>query len=97
MGSIDCDQSQCGAMDMTGNVREWCYPVSNATYRILPEGAQDPPARPDGIIVRGASWQDPRQDGRTHHRVFTPGSPTEVGSADPAVGFRPVLTPVASD
>ena len=65
--------------------------MSNATYRILPEGAQDPPDWPDGIIVRGASWQDPLKDGRTHHRVFTPGSRTEVGSADAAVGFRPVL------
>jgi formylglycine-generating enzyme required for sulfatase activity len=92
VGSVDCDRSPCGAMDMAGNVREWCYPVSNATYRILPEDVQDPPARRDGIVVRGASWQNPLKDGRTHHRVFTQGSPTEVGSADPTVGFRPVLS-----
>ncbi len=81
-------------MDMAGNVREWCYPVSNATYRILNSGAVDPPARPDGAVQRGASFQDPKNQGRTHARLFSPGTPGEAdtGAADDAVGFRPVLS-----
>ena len=91
-GSYECDRSWYGVMDMAGNVREWCYPVSNATYRILSSGALDPPARADGVVQRGASFQDPKKDGRTHARQFTPGPPDEAGPADEAVGFRPVLS-----
>jgi serine/threonine protein kinase len=93
-GSHECDRSWYGLMDMAGNVREWCYPVSNATYRILNSGAVDPPARPDGAVQRGASFQDPKNQGRTHARLFSPGTPGEAdtGAADDAVGFRPVLS-----
>ena len=91
-GSHECDRSWYGVMDMTGNAREWCYPVSNATYRILANGAQDPPARSDGVVQRGASFQDSKKDGRTHARLFSPGAPDQAGPGDDAVGFRPVLS-----
>ena len=91
-GTNECDRSWYGVMDMAGNVREWCYPVSNATYRILSSGALDPPARADGVVQRGASFQDPKKDGRTHARQFTPGAPDGAGPADEAVGFRPILS-----
>ena len=92
VGSHECDRSWHGVMDMAGNAREWCYPVSNATYRILNSGARDPTARADGVVQRGASFQDPRKDGRTHARLFSPGMPDEAGPGDDAVGFRPVLS-----
>jgi len=91
-GSHECDRSWHGVMDMAGNVREWCYPVSNATYRILNSGAQDPPARADGVVQRGASFGDPKKEGRTHARRFTPGPPGEAGPGHEVVGFRPVLS-----
>ncbi len=93
-GSHECDRSWYGHMDMAGNVREWCYPVSNATYRILKSGALDPPARLDGAVQRGASFKDSKNEGRTHVRLFSPGTPGEAdnGAAHDAVGFRPVLS-----
>ena len=78
-------------MDLAGNVREWCYPVSNATYRILNNGTKDPPARADGVVQRGGSFEDSKKDGRTHSRRFIPGGPDDVAPGDEAVGFRPVL------
>jgi formylglycine-generating enzyme required for sulfatase activity len=92
VGSRECDRSWQGVMDMAGNVREWCYPVSNATYRILTNGTQDPPVRPGGVVQRGASFRDSKKDGRTHARLFSPGATDEVGSGDDAVGFRPILS-----
>ena len=94
-GTNECDRSWYGVMDMAGNVREWCYPVSNATYRILNSGALDPPARTDGVVQRGASYRDSKKDGRTHARLFNPGAPDEAGPGDDAVGFRPVLSRVS--
>ena len=91
VASHECDRSWHGIMDMAGNVREWCYPVSNATYRILNNGVQDPPARSDGVVQRGASFQDSKTDGRTHVRRFSPGPRDEAGPGNEAVGFRPVL------
>ncbi len=90
-GVHECDRSWHGVMDMAGNVREWCYPVSNATYRILNNGVQDPPARPDGVVQRGASFRDSKKDGRTHARRFSPGPLETAGPGDEVVGFRPVL------
>lgn len=90
-GSHECDRSWHGVVDLAGNAREWCYPVSNATYRILDNGAVDPPARDDGVVQRGASFQDSKKDGRTHSRLFVAGVPDDAGAGDQAVGFRPVL------
>ena len=94
-GTKEGDRSWDGVRDRAGNVREWCYPVSNATYRILNSGALDPPARTDGVVQRGASYRDSKKDGRTHARLFNPGAPDEAGPGDDAVGFRPVLSRVS--
>ena len=88
-----CDRSEwCGAMDMAGNVREWCYPVSGNNYRLVVPGAVDPPPT-EGVITRGGSYLEPRSDATSHYRVgrYLSGDPAAVGSPDITIGFRPIL------
>ena len=94
VGSFECDESAwCGAMDMAGNVSEWCYPVSNATYRVLQDGSNDPPWNGLGLIWRGSSHRGNREEGRSHYRRkrYTPLDVFGAGAPRDDIGFRPAL------
>jgi len=70
VGSFPSDQSWCGALDMAGNVAEWC---ANRIYFYSDfggGGAVDPagPTSGDARMVRGGSWLAPGFECRTTHR-----------------------------
>jgi len=94
VGSVQCDESAwCGAMDMAGNVSEWCYPVSNATYRVLMDGVIDPPWNGVGLIWRGSSHRGKQDQGTTSYRRrrYAPMDAVGAGAPQDDIGFRPAL------
>jgi len=94
VGSVDCDVSAwCGAVGMAGNVSEWCYPVSNATYRVLMDGVNDPPWNGVGLIWRGSSHRGKQDQGTTFYRRqrYSPIDAGGAGAPQDDIGFRPVL------
>ncbi len=95
VGSFECDESAwCGAMDMAGNVSEWCYPVSNATYRVLVDGSNDPPWNGLGLIWRGSSYLGSKEEGMScfRRKRYTPLDVAGAGGAQDDIGFRPVIS-----
>ncbi len=63
VGSFPPGASACGALDLTGNVWEWCADWYAADAYLGPDAGQAPPGPPSGEarVVRGGSWTTPEQ------------------------------------
>jgi iron(II)-dependent oxidoreductase len=87
VGSFPAGASWCGALDMAGNMWQWCQDWYDSKY-YANSPAQDPPGPDTGTerVRRGGSWvADPdtcRSAARDHLDPTNPGS-----------GFRCVRTP----
>ncbi len=84
VGAFRNDRSPEGVYDMAGNAMEWTADwFDERYYALLP--AQDPPGPPNGKerVIRGASWNDSVQRGRTTTRFKM--DPT---FRDVTIGFR---------
>jgi formylglycine-generating enzyme required for sulfatase activity len=85
VGSFVSGRSPCGAMDMAGNVDEWCADVFKGR-----DAAAPAPGDPTVLrVVRGGSWDEDSSALRLSARRGKPES-----SRHRAVGFRGV-TPAA--
>ncbi len=83
VGSFPAGAARCGALDLAGNVQEWCVDWWSYGY---PEGPLSSPRGPstgDRRVLRGGSWLCGPLRSRAFHRGFA--SP---GLASPEVGFR---------
>jgi len=78
-----------GLVDMTGNVREWCWDWYDAAYYTLSQGTSDPrgPSGGSRRSFRGGSWESVAANSRTSFRDADP-----PGTVLNVVGLRPVRT-----
>jgi serine/threonine-protein kinase len=85
VGSFPRNVSPCGALDMAGNVSQWCDPApTGERVRRALDGFELPP---EGLAVyRGGSWLHDGRACRSAHRALTP-----LPTCLPALGFRVVL------
>ena len=89
VGSFPSGASWCGALDMAGNVFEWCEDwYDEDYYGVSPE--VDPPGPASGTerVSRGGGWMDPATFHRSACRNWS--EPTR---RDGSSGFRPVVAP----
>jgi formylglycine-generating enzyme required for sulfatase activity len=78
--------SPCGALNMAGNVFEWCEDwFDEGAYRRYARGDELPPQTGEKRVFRGGSWFTDRRATRAARRA---GSPPE--HAVSTMGFRPV-------
>lgn len=83
VGLYPAGAAPCGALDLSGNVREWCLTEAEApaVIDLMGEGER---------VVRGGSWESALDTARTHYRFrFKPHDRLEF------VGFRLVCQPPA--
>jgi len=89
VGSFLQGASWCGALDMVGNVWEWCNDwYHHAYYEQCPPSDPPGPARTGYRAVRGGCWLDDAVSCRSTNRdKYTPAACTSNR------GFRPAVTP----
>jgi formylglycine-generating enzyme required for sulfatase activity len=87
VGSFPAGASWCGALDMAGNVWEWCQDWYLDTYYST-SPAQDPPGPAMGRerVRRGGSWVSDAENCRSDIR-------DHLDPANPGAGFRCAKTP----
>jgi len=88
-GSFLTGASWCGALDMAGNVYEWCADFFDPSYyRTSP--TDDPPGPPEGTrrAVRGGAWTS--DDYHCRCAVRSSDMPTQTVSY---IGFRCIVVP----
>jgi len=91
VGSFPAGRSPCQALDMAGNLMEWCEDWYDPDWYRRTLGSHDvgvdlcgPPSSPSGDrVVRGGNWYYGREYCRTYHRHCT-----KPGNSDNSVGFR---------
>jgi formylglycine-generating enzyme required for sulfatase activity len=89
VGSFEGDTSWCGALDMTGNVREWVRDAvgNDGTFYREPKARELDPvfeSQEFNHVVRGGSWADGGRDIRTRARSLSP----DDHHANELTGFR---------
>jgi formylglycine-generating enzyme required for sulfatase activity len=86
------DRAPCGAMDMTGNVQEWCgdtnveVDVSPETKKHLPP---DMVKQPGYRVAKGGSWETGKDEITLAHHWVMPGDTVR----DTRTGFRIAFDP----
>ncbi len=87
MGTFPGGASPSGALDMTGNVRQWCADLYDAVAYARYSGDEVPAPKTESIrVLRGGGWRDDKRGCRASVRnKFDPGA----GEVD--VGFRVCL------
>ncbi|HZV01553.1 MAG TPA: bifunctional serine/threonine-protein kinase/formylglycine-generating enzyme family protein [Planctomycetota bacterium] len=83
VGSFPAGVSPVGALDMAGNVYQWCEDPFADNHDLAREGVF---ARPDCHVFYGGSWVDPARRCRSSYHYFDVPTSHSVG-----VGFRVVL------
>jgi formylglycine-generating enzyme required for sulfatase activity len=87
VGIFPMDAAECGAMDMAGNVREWCCSIFNKNYVDYERSVNDDLEGDDDRVLRGGSWYYHRSLARCADRNwFRP------NDRDYVIGFRCVRT-----
>jgi formylglycine-generating enzyme required for sulfatase activity/serine/threonine protein kinase len=86
VGSFAQGASPYGALDMAGNVWQWCEDAYEASYKRFAGGDFSPAPASETRVSRGGSWSNPPQSCRTSSRHGGP-----AGSHHEFVGFRPLL------
>ena len=84
VGSFPEGASWCGALDMAGNVCEWCADwYSSGYYEVSPELNPSGPESGSNRVLRGGSWYDLGDSCRAADRVYNDPSSTYT-----TLGFR---------
>ncbi len=87
VGSFPNDVAPCGAVDMSGNVAEWCAEwFDPSIYLAYSNGRLDPPSSGRTRVLRGGQWDQGRFSATTTFRGYA----APEGSAR-HIGFRVVL------
>jgi serine/threonine-protein kinase len=87
VGSYPRGVSPVGALDMAGNVRQWCDDFfEGLAYQRYAAGDDTPPASGAKQVYRGGSWESPARFCRSSYRYG--GAPE---THDDLTGFRVVL------
>jgi len=90
VGSFPAGASWCGALDLIGNVWEWCADrYDSAYYSSSPMSDPGGPEEGVDLVLRGGGWCDSSDYCRAAGRAA--GLPDGPGAAD--AGFRPVASP----
>ncbi len=82
VGLFPAGASPCRALDMCGNVREWCLSLGRA-YPYMPDDELNDPDSPGPRVLRGGAYDDGLRRGRCAAREW--GAPDRFGDA---IGFR---------
>jgi len=90
VGSFSLGASWCGALDMAGNVQEWCSDrYDESYYANSPEPDPMGPVTGFSRVLRGGSWSIYDDDRRSANRDFNSPDYTNYGG----LGFRCARTP----
>jgi formylglycine-generating enzyme required for sulfatase activity len=84
-------KADCGALDMAGNVFEWCRTKTTKDYEDYERKADDDPESNQGRVLRGGAWSNSADFARCAFRNWS--SP---GSRFGDIGFRVVASPFDS-
>ncbi len=89
VGSFPDDRAPCGALDMAGNVGEWCgglHPAPNRLDSLIFSLSKD---QPDQRVMRGSNWTYAVEWVRLSERTVLPGGKTH----GTMTGFRVAFVP----
>jgi formylglycine-generating enzyme required for sulfatase activity/energy-coupling factor transporter ATP-binding protein EcfA2 len=87
VGIFPTDAAECGAMDMAGNVWEWCCSKRHSDYADYEKRVDDDPEGDNGRVLRGGCWVILRSLARCAYR-----NGNHPYSRNNLVGFRCVRT-----
>jgi formylglycine-generating enzyme required for sulfatase activity len=91
VGMFPQGKAECGALDMAGNVWEWCRTKRTEDYKDYERKADDAVEGKERRVLRGGAWDDPNGGARCSGRYwFVPGFRFR------GLGFRVVAPPFDS-
>ena len=91
VGLFPNGRAQCGAVDMAGNVLEWCLTQSRDNYQNYETKAEDDLEGHNIRVLRGGSWSLSADSARCAFRLRL-----NPGIRNPDLGFRLVASPFVS-